>query len=38
MGTHGFSKNLYPYLPKTHTRDQGYGYGLRYPRVTRGNP
>ena len=26
MGTHGFSKNLYPYPPKTRTRDQGYGF------------
>ena len=26
MGTHGFSKNPYPYPPKTRTRDQGYRF------------
>ena len=26
MGTHGFSENPYPYPPKTHTYDQGYGF------------
>ena len=26
MGIHGFSENLYLYPPKTHTRDQGYGF------------